>query len=107
MCACCLPHSQPTENMQDLPECSGGRQRAVAPERVPGKDGGIRLSLGRIHQSVWSGVGVGTCLHTIPKAKAIATQSVNLPLIMLTLPQILEPHTQEPWVECTLFWICL
>lgn len=55
--------------MQDLPECSGGRQRAIAPERVLGKDGGKGLSLGRKRQSFWSGVGVGTCLHTIPKAK--------------------------------------
>lgn len=66
--------------MQDLPECSGGRQRAIAPERVPGKDGGAGLSLGRKHQSVWSGLGVGTCLHTTPKAKAITAAKCELSL---------------------------
>lgn len=41
--------------------------------------------ISRRKELVWSGVGVGACLHIIPKTKAIATENVNLSSITLTL----------------------
>lgn len=88
--------------MQDLPEGSGGRQRAIALERAPEKDREAGKSLSA-SQPGWSGTGAGS-LHTHHlhvMAKAAARVECELTLSYFDSAQDTWPAYPGPCVACT------